>query len=364
MKFYTDSELGKTRRLTPEGFLVVEAVPIARLGEMDYHGSEVSGVDAGTDGMVKMSRTADELFSADTLASFEGKPIIIPTGDVHTSGVDSDTWADHAVGHIQGVRASGQFIVADLIINDSNAIERVNNGLRELSCGYEYMARQTEPGHGEQYEIRGNHVALVDKARGGNQLKIGDKAKSMSKSKNPWLRLFAHAVKAGDEEAQKDIEEKMDKEETAGDEVDASVAKIEALEAKLDKLIDVVSALTSKAGDELGDDKDDSDDAEKAGDAEWQEVIAGAAIVAPELTIERKGSIGDAMSKVLAKSESNVAKKFAGDSINPQALAILFASVVDAKKAENNAKTFTGDSYANPQTFSGLDNGGFEIMGR
>jgi len=366
MKFYTESALGETRKLTPEGFLVVENVPIARIGSMDYHDHEVDGIEADDTGMIKMSRTADELFSLETIASFEGKPIIIPTEDVHTNGVDSDTWDKHAVGHIQGVRADGEFLKADLIINDSNAIDRVNQGLRELSCGYEYMARQVSPGRGEQYEIRGNHVALVERARGGNQLKIGDTGNIM-KIKNPLLRLFAHAVKAGDEEAQKDIEEKMDednkdeKEVKTGDEGDEMATRMAALEEKLDKCMETIHALVaSKAGD---DDTNDDDDTNMAGDAEWQEVIAGAAILSPSLTIEKKGKIGDAMAQILKQTETAIVKRFVGDSLDPKSIQILFASAVESQKVINNAKQHAGDAGMS-LTFSGLDNGGFEIVGR
>lgn len=359
--------------MTPEGFLVVEGVPIARIGEMEYGSDEVPGIDPGDDGIIRMSRTPEELFSEETIASFEGKPLIIPTGDVHTSGIDADTWSDYAAGHIQGVRKSGDFLVADIVINDASAIERVNQGLRELSCGYEYLARQTSKGHGEQYEIRGNHVALVDKARGGSQLKIGDMGQIM-KIKNPLLRLFAHAVKAGDEEAQKDIEEKLgeESEEKAGDEGDVSAAKIEALEAKLDKLIDVVSALTSaKAGDEDEDDEEsagdeDDEEANKAGDAEWQEVISGAAILAPHLTVAKKGKIGDAKAKVLAAIDSAQVKRIIGDSapakLGSTALNIAFASAVEVQKSINNAKMTTGDGSSAGLTFSGQNDGGFEVM--
>ena len=373
MKFYTESQLGKTRHLTPEGFLVVESVPIARIGSMDYAAIEVPGIES-LGGIVKMSRTADELFSAETIASFEGKPIIIPTGDIHVNGVDADTWNEHAVGHMQGVRrgigAQSDYLVADLIINDSAAIERVNNGLRELSCGYEYFVRQVSQGFGEQYEIRGNHVALVDRARGGSNLKIGDTEKKM-KIKNPLLRLFAHAVKAGDEEAQKDIEDQIeDKGEVSGsaaDDEDPSAARIEALEAKLDKLIDVVSALTATKAADTND--SDEDDTMTAGDAEWQEVISGAAIIAPDLVIDKKAKIGDEMSRIIEKAAGDHIKRMIGDAIpskmNAETLGITFRSIVETQKALNNSKHIAADSFGSDELLFGHhDNGGFTFAGR
>lgn len=341
MKFYTTTELGKTRRLTPEGFLVVEGVKVARVGEMDYGSNEVPAIEA-LGGVVKMSRTADELFSPETIASFEGKPVIIPKGDVHTEGVDADNWDKYSVGHMQGVRPEGEFLIADLVINDAKAIDRIDNGLRELSCGYEYMARQIKKGFGEQYEIRGNHLALVERARGGSQLTIGDK-KPM-KIKNKFLRLFAHAAKAGDEDAMNEMAEEFeDKPEKGADENEERFA---ALESKLDTMFEILQKILSaeKAEQETGDEEDeDEDESMKAGD--WQAIVAGAALLAPGVKIDTKAKAGDEMKRVLLASGEPV-KAVVGDSakLSGNAISIAFKSAVAVQKANNNAKMYAGDA--------------------
>ncbi|MDN8999636.1 DUF2213 domain-containing protein, partial [Staphylococcus aureus] len=69
-------KIGPKRSLTPEGFLLCEGVPIARTGTQDYAYFELPGLEA-KDGVIVAERGADVLFSAETIASFEGKPITI-----------------------------------------------------------------------------------------------------------------------------------------------------------------------------------------------------------------------------------------------------------------------------------------------
>jgi hypothetical protein len=57
-----------------------------------------------------------------------------------------------------------------------------------------------------------------------------------------------------------------------------------------------------------------------------------------------------------------------GDSLpsklNKESLLIAFNSIVETQKALNNAKQTAGDSMSSGLTFSGLDDGGFTIVGR
>ncbi|MCT9017197.1 DUF2213 domain-containing protein, partial [Cupriavidus gilardii] len=71
MRHYTVHRLGPKRALTPEGFLLCEDVPVARTGEMLYGPGEVP-VEPGPDGLIRISRTPDEVFRPETLASCIG----------------------------------------------------------------------------------------------------------------------------------------------------------------------------------------------------------------------------------------------------------------------------------------------------
>ena len=193
MKFYSPIEFSPHIRKTPEGFLACESVAIARVGELQYAKGETP-IDAGADGIVRVTRSADVLFEKDCLASFEGKPVTL---DHPPDFVTPETFQEYAVGSVQNVRGDGDKILADLLIMDAAAIEAVEKKkFRELSCGYEADYEQVAQGRGVQTKILGNHVALVSRGRCGASCAIFDKAptKSEVKMKDKLLRLLGKAV--------------------------------------------------------------------------------------------------------------------------------------------------------------------------
>lgn len=234
MRFFTPEILGPKQSLTPSGFLVCHDVPIARTGEMLYGAGEVP-VEPGPDGIVRISRTPDEVFRPETIASFEGAAV---TMDHPDDFVGPSNWNDLAVGTVMNVRRGtgieDDLLLADLMITNQGAIDEVRAGLREVSCGYDAGYEQVGPGRGVQREIIGNHVALVERGRCGPRCAIGDKEPedmktkdSKPKGKRTWLDRLMTAMKAKDEAA---IEEAIEEGQTALDE--ESEEEREAREAK------------------------------------------------------------------------------------------------------------------------------------
>lgn len=80
---------------TGEGFLICRNVPIARIGEQDYLGTEIG---LNRQDVVKVKRAEDEVFSAAALASFEGKPV---TNDHPPVLLDPETVGQYERGHVQ-----------------------------------------------------------------------------------------------------------------------------------------------------------------------------------------------------------------------------------------------------------------------
>lgn len=175
MRFYTVEQLSPKISETPEGFLLCESVPVARTGEMTYKAGEVPVKDKG--GVVTIKRTEDVVFDDVTIRSFEGKPVTLDHPD---DFVTPENWTELAHGTVQNVRrGTGEqddLLLADLLITTAKAIELVKSGLREVSCGYDADYAELEEGLGEQKNIIGNHIALVDKGRAGSRCAIGDKA--------------------------------------------------------------------------------------------------------------------------------------------------------------------------------------------
>lgn len=155
--------LGETY-FTPEGYLIDNPI-LTRVGIFEYHNA---------DGSVRRElRLPEEVFAAESLASYKGKPIIL----THEAGlVNTDNVQQEHIGTVlsEGVQ-DGENVRAQIVIHDA---ESLSSGLRELSLGYTQTPEET-PGiwNGQRYDaiqrdIRINHLALVQKARAGEQARL------------------------------------------------------------------------------------------------------------------------------------------------------------------------------------------------
>ena len=176
------SVIAGTRR-TADGYLVTEA-RVARGGNIqDYYGSEIGEGEPGK--LYKIWRPADEIFRADSLATFAHKPVTMGHPEI---GVTPDTWRRDAIGHVGSeVVRDGEFVRVPLVVMDKGAIDKIEDGTREISMGYEcdlVMEAGTTPDgrtyDGFQRNIRINHCAIVPAGRAGPQCRIGDSAKRIN----------------------------------------------------------------------------------------------------------------------------------------------------------------------------------------
>ena len=190
MLAYYGSQISPHLVDTPEGFLICKDVPIARTGPQDYLARELM-LDGDPDRLVTVQRHPEDVFEEATLASFEGKPIC----DGHPpENVGPENYAAYTKGHVQNVRRDGDYIVADLYINDANLANEVRNSVkREVSCGY--LCNYVPDGTGyKQSRIRGNHVAVVPKGRAGAAVAIHDTAPEAEKGRNKHVSDFWKSV--------------------------------------------------------------------------------------------------------------------------------------------------------------------------
>ena len=167
MKILIKEKLSEHKSKTPEGYLICQDAILARTGPQDYLKSEIYEDFEGDDTVVSVQRKPEQVFSAETLSSFEDKPITVEHPD---ENVNPDNYSELAVGHTRNIR-KGKFngqdvMIGDLVITDAQTIEDIEKGIRtELSCGYDCDI--TEGDHPEQINIRGNHVALCEQGRAG-----------------------------------------------------------------------------------------------------------------------------------------------------------------------------------------------------
>ncbi len=369
MKFFSKGELGSRRTITPEGFVVCHDVPIARIGQQIYAAFEVP-VEANMVGEVFIDRPAEEVFREETVASFNGKPVTIE----HPSEfVSPDNWKALAQGVAMNARAGqgidGDVILADLLLTGRDAIKLVaEDGIREVSAGYEADYEQIEPGRGVQRNIIANHVALVAMGRCGSRCAIGDE--DMAK-KPTWMDRIRSAFKSKDEAAMEealkeaptsdsDDEDEDDEKTKTGD--GAVLAAISTIGQRLDTMDAQIKALATKDSDEKeeAEDDDDEDDG-KTKDAalkRFRDAVSRAEILSPGLRVPTTDAKATAKTidaaicacqrKALAAAYATDAGKkavepFLGggdptfDTMDAAALQAAFIGASELMRAQNNA---------------------------
>jgi hypothetical protein len=176
---------------TDEGYLKDKPV-VTSVGIFEYRNED--------GGIRRELRLPEHVFDPESLASYKGKPVII----THRARiVTNENVPDEIIGTIlsDGI-PDGSDVRAEVIIHDTDAMKR--SGLKELSLGYNLVLDETpgewngKPYDAVQTEIRINHLALVDKARAGEEARLNIDAED-GNEKTPILeggkQVMAKAVK-------------------------------------------------------------------------------------------------------------------------------------------------------------------------
>jgi len=164
-------------RWTKDGYVVAEA-SVARTGVQLYTAAEL-GMDGDPDKVIRVYRPPEEVFSKDAMASYAHRPVTVDHPGVM---VDASNWKQYAKGQTgDEVVRDGDFVRVPLMLLDADAISEWKNGRRELSMGYTMDLKIADgvTDDGQKYDavqtnLRMNHLALVSRARGGSQLRLGD----------------------------------------------------------------------------------------------------------------------------------------------------------------------------------------------
>jgi len=166
------------RKYTDEGYLIVPAT-ISRVGIQNYLASEMGLTDREPTDVINVYRPSEEVFSDISLSSFANKPIT----DNHPAELLSAANAKKfSVGHAgPEVTRDGDFAKTILHVTDAEAIAKIESGKVELSNGYVADIDWT-PGiapTGEKYDavqrnIKGNHIAIVERGRAGPSCRVAD----------------------------------------------------------------------------------------------------------------------------------------------------------------------------------------------
>lgn len=222
----------------------------ARTGIQLYAGFEVGLPDKAT---VRVYRPEEEVFNRDAMRSFAGTPVTIDHPPVM---VDTTNWKDYAKGEAASddIVRDGEIVKVPFIIRDATAIASALDEKHEVSMGYscelEFTAGQTPAGEAYdaiQRNIRINHLAIVDSARGGHTLRIGDgEPKKEVKMKTILVDGLQVEVTDAAEAAIVKLQGVIATSATALDTANAAVAAANAAKSEADGK---VAALTSQLAD-------------------------------------------------------------------------------------------------------------------
>ncbi|PKQ54384.1 hypothetical protein CR151_05680 [Vibrio cholerae] len=173
MHTFKFNDFQTSRTYTPEGFLKVSG-RAAKTGIQEYFAHELGLTDRPHDAVVRVMRFEGEVFSQDSLDSYIGVDITIEHPDTF---VNSETFKSESVGLVTKAVRDGDFVLVDMIVKDQSAIDAIHSGKVELSAGYQCHYEPAPEGSSYDFiqrDIKVNHLALTDKARGGSQVRLAD----------------------------------------------------------------------------------------------------------------------------------------------------------------------------------------------
>ncbi len=384
MKYFFNTQLGETRYSLADGSLLCKDVPIARTGTQVYAAEDLPNLTPNAAGQIIVTRSPEQVFDPATLASFEGMSITVlhpEDEDGNIRLVNPQNWKDLAHGHLQNVRRStgnqSDLMLADLIVKDEYAIQLIEDGLRQVSCGYDAEYEQTTPGKADQVDITGNHVALVPKGRAGNRCAIGDRD-TMATQKKSWLQRLRFAAKTGDADTMNELLDSApaavtgdegdlpsgvnlninlspqqplpDKDpemggKATGDGEDDIKTLLKALLAKLEGTTTGDNADDPEGKDKkdpTGDGEDDEEETTITGDSAYR-----AEVIVPGIDLSRKVKPTAFKRDVLSAADKTLVRQVVGDAdiskLPKQSVNMAFNAVSEIAKGRNTRST-TGDA--------------------
>ncbi|ATM85068.1 DUF2213 domain-containing protein [Yersinia frederiksenii] len=318
MQYFYNSRLGETRFTMSDGGLLCKDVPIGRTGVQLYGGEELDDIESDSDGEILVERSEADVFRPETLASFEGMTFTVshPIEDV-----TPDNWGRYAVGHVQNVRRGtgdqSDLMIADIVVKKAEAISAIlDDGVDQISAGYDAEYQQTAVGKARQHDIIANHVALVPTGRAGKRCSIGD-SKRMT-TNNTWLAKLRRAIKTKDaaamEEAMESVPTELTNDEGTGElpkainitinpqqplpkqepELDAiSTNDSGDIETRVAAIETTLAAILEKLGSTTDADPDEEEEAKRiTTDAAYhQDVVSRAELIVPGIKLPEGGKL-------------------------------------------------------------------------
>ena len=177
--FYRIANALSERHYDENGYLFVDRSPILKAGVMEYYGSEllpdgqktVDGVQIDPNKIYRVNVSLNELKKAkDTFK-------LLPITDGHTwlgeEGEDAKKYQEGSVG--ENLYVEDGYLYAPLSFTGNQIVEKIKTHKKEeLSTSYQNKLVKSDNSSYdfEAVDIRGNHLALVDRGRAGSDVRV------------------------------------------------------------------------------------------------------------------------------------------------------------------------------------------------
>lgn len=173
------SNADKKRHLDDNGYISVDESPILRAGILEYYGAElldgreegeIDGVPVLADKVYKVFLPPEELErGAD---SFKLLPITNDHEWLGADGADARDFQEGSTG--ETVIVKDEMLFVPLKFTGDEIITALNQGKEELSASYTNKLSKSDSSEYDfvATDIKGNHVALVEKGRCGPDVKV------------------------------------------------------------------------------------------------------------------------------------------------------------------------------------------------
>lgn len=169
---------GSVRHKDENGYIHIDKSPILRAGILEYLGSEllpegqdtVDGVKVDPDKIYKVFIPEEELRKG--AESFKLLPITNDHTWLGDEGEDAKKYQEGTIG--ENVYVQDGKLYAPLMFTGNGIIEDLEGGKEELSSSYYNRFEKSEKSDYDfiARDIKGNHLALVDKGRCGSAVRV------------------------------------------------------------------------------------------------------------------------------------------------------------------------------------------------
>lgn len=177
MRYKIENSLS-VRTEDDNGYIHIEKSPILRTGILEYLGSEI--LPEGEDNIDGVKIEPDKIYkvyiSDDELKKGADSFKLLPITDEHKwLGSEGDDAKDYQQGTIgDNIYVEDGKLYADLMFTGKGIIEDLKDGKEELSSSYINKLRKADNADYDfiAEDIKGNHLALVDKGRCGSDVRV------------------------------------------------------------------------------------------------------------------------------------------------------------------------------------------------